>query len=88
LLALWLVHLKPPELVLLTEGIFRKNLSKFPSHIAGMRKSSSVVMSTGKPWKLTRNFSFNYAHDVIDLGGSLTYQLVAAFLSDMMKDLA
>jgi hypothetical protein len=37
---------------------------------------------------LTRNFSFNYAHDVIDLKGSLAYQLAAAFSSDMMMDLA
>jgi hypothetical protein len=36
---------------------------------------------------LTWNFSFNYAHDVIDLEGSLAYQLAAAFLSDMMKHL-
>jgi hypothetical protein len=34
------------------------------------------------------NFSFNCAHDVIDLEGSLTDQLAAAFLSDMMNDLA
>jgi hypothetical protein len=29
----------------------------------------------------------SYAHDVMDLGGSLTYQLAAAFSSDMMNDL-
>jgi hypothetical protein len=28
------------------------------------------------------------AHDVIDLGDSLAYQLVAALSSDMMNDLA
>jgi hypothetical protein len=27
------------------------------------------------------------AHDVIDLGGSLAYQLAAVFLSDMINDL-
>jgi hypothetical protein len=36
---------------------------------------------------LTRNFSFNYAHDVIDLRASLAYQLADAFSIDMMKDL-
>jgi hypothetical protein len=29
----------------------------------------------------------NCAHDVIDLKGSLTYQLAATFLSDIMNDL-
>jgi hypothetical protein len=37
---------------------------------------------------LTRNFFFNRAHDIIDLKGSLTYQLAAAFLSNIMNDLA
>jgi hypothetical protein len=30
----------------------------------------------------------SYAQDAMDLGGSLTYQLVVAFLRDMMNDLA
>jgi hypothetical protein len=34
------------------------------------------------------NFSFNCAHDMIDLGGSLAYHLAAAFSSVVMKDLA
>jgi hypothetical protein len=34
------------------------------------------------------NFSLSYAHDVMDLGGSLAYQFAAAFSSDMMNDLA
>jgi hypothetical protein len=46
-----------------------------------------VLISALKPWKLTRNFSFNCAHDVIDLKGSLVYQLAPAFSGDMMKDL-
>jgi hypothetical protein len=33
------------------------------------------------------NFSFNCAHDMIDLEGSLMYQLAAAFSRAMMKDL-
>jgi hypothetical protein len=45
-------------------------------------------MSARKPWKLTRNFSFSCAHDMIDLRGSLAYQLAATFSGDMMKDLA
>jgi hypothetical protein len=37
---------------------------------------------------LTRNFSVNYAHGIIDLEGSLAYQLAAVFSSDIMNDLA
>jgi hypothetical protein len=58
-------------------------------HIVGTRKkSSSVLRSAWKPWKLTRNFSLSCAHDAMDLGGSLAYQLAAAFMRDMMNDLA
>jgi hypothetical protein len=39
-------------------------------------------------WKLTRNFSCRCAHDVMDLGGTLAYQLATAFSSDMINDLA
>jgi hypothetical protein len=45
-------------------------------------------MCSWKPWKLTRNFCLSCVHDVIDLNGSLAYQLAYAFLSDMMNDLA
>jgi hypothetical protein len=34
------------------------------------------------------NFSLSCAHDAMDLGGSLAYQLAVAFLSYMMNDLA
>jgi hypothetical protein len=52
------------------------------------KKSSSIVRYAWKPWKLTRNFSLSCVHDAIDLSGNLAYQLVAAFLRDMMNDLA
>jgi hypothetical protein len=51
------------------------------------KKSSSVLTSAWKPWKLIRNFSFRCAHDVMDLEGNLAYQLVDAFSSDMINDL-
>jgi hypothetical protein len=35
-----------------------------------------------------RNFSFSCPQDVMDLGYSLAYQLVDAFSSDVMNDLA
>jgi hypothetical protein len=60
LLALWPAHLRPLGLALLAEGICGKNLAVSPFHIAGRRKkSSSVLMSAWKPWKLIKNFSFN-----------------------------
>jgi hypothetical protein len=37
---------------------------------------------------LTKNFPFSCAHDMIDLGGSLAYQFIAAFSSDIMNDFA
>jgi hypothetical protein len=46
-----------------------------------------MLRSAWKPWKLTRNFSLSYAHDAMDLGGNVAYQLVPAFLRDMMNDL-
>jgi hypothetical protein len=52
------------------------------------KKFSSVLTSVWKPWKLTKNFSLSCAHDVMDLGGSLVYQLVAVLSSDMINDLA
>jgi hypothetical protein len=69
----------------------RRNLQKKSGSISlsycwQEKKSSSVMISTWKPWKFTRNFSFSCAHEKIDLGGSLAYQFAFAFLSDMMND--
>jgi hypothetical protein len=52
------------------------------------KKSSSILTSGWKHWKLTRNFSLSCTHDVIDLNGSLAYQLAAVFSCDMMNNLA
>jgi hypothetical protein len=52
------------------------------------KKYSSVLRSARKPWKLTRNFSLICAHDAMDLGSNLVYQLATSFLRDMMNDLA
>jgi hypothetical protein len=52
------------------------------------KKSLSMLISSLKPYKLTRNFSLSSAHDVMDLGGSLAYQLAAPLSRDIMNDLA
>jgi hypothetical protein len=46
------------------------------------KKSFSILISAWKPRKLTRNFSLSITHDVMDLGGSMTYQLAVAFSKD------
>jgi hypothetical protein len=46
-----------------------------------------VLIFAQKPWKLIRNFSFNWPQDVIDLGYDRVYQFAATLSSDMMNDL-
>jgi hypothetical protein len=38
--------------------------------------------------EIDKNFFFQLPQDVMDLGCSLAYQLAAAFLSDIVNDLA
>jgi hypothetical protein len=78
--------------LLVLEGIAR-NMTLLQSYfiVAGNRFSSSasfVLRSAWKSWKLTRNFSLSYAHDAMDIGSSLSYQLATAFSRDMMNDSA
>jgi hypothetical protein len=51
-----------------------------------MTKKSSLVLSSRKPQKFTRNLSFSCPQDVMDLSCNFAYQLVAAFSRDMMND--
>jgi hypothetical protein len=46
-----------------------------------------VLSSAWKPWKLTRDFSFNWPQDVIDLDYNRAYQFIVALSSDMVNNL-
>jgi hypothetical protein len=52
------------------------------------RKSSFVLSSAWNTWKLTRNFSFRWYQDVIDVGSNIAYQFAATPSIDMINDLA
>jgi hypothetical protein len=74
-------------------ALSRRNLQKKYGNVSlsycwQEKKSSSLLTFAWKPWNLTSNFYLSYAHDVMDLGGSLAYQLATTFSSDMINDLA